>query len=75
MIKKVLLASIRAYRLCISPLLGQSCRFTPTCSEFAYQAISAYGSGRGLFLTVHRLLRCHPFHAGGYDPIENYRRR
>jgi putative membrane protein insertion efficiency factor len=75
MIEKVLLASIRAYKLCISPLLGHSCRFTPTCSEFAYQAIATYGAGRGLVLAVHRLLRCHPFHAGGYDPVENYRRR
>ena len=75
MIHKVLLALIRAYQLCISPLLGQSCRFTPTCSEFAHQAVAAYGTGRGLLLAVHRLLRCHPFHAGGYDPVENYRRR
>jgi putative membrane protein insertion efficiency factor len=75
MIQKVLLASIRAYQLCISPLLGPSCRFTPTCSEFALQAISVYGTGRGMLLAVRRLLRCHPFHSGGYDPVENYRTR
>jgi putative membrane protein insertion efficiency factor len=75
MIQKVLLTSIRAYQVCVSPLLGQSCRFTPTCSEFAHQAISAYGTGRGVLLTVRRLLRCHPFHTGGYDPVENYRHR
>jgi putative membrane protein insertion efficiency factor len=73
MIKGFLLASIRAYQLIISPWTLPSCRFTPTCSEFARQAIAAYGVVRGLVLTVRRLLRCHPFHAGGYDPIDNYR--
>jgi putative membrane protein insertion efficiency factor len=73
MIKGFLLASIRAYQLIISPWTLPSCRFTPTCSEFARQAIAAYGVVRGLALTVRRLLRCHPFHAGGYDPIDNYR--
>jgi len=75
MIQKVLLTSIRAYQLCVSPLLGPSCRFTPTCSEFAHQAVSAYGTGRGVLLAVRRLLRCHPFHTGGYDPVEKYRTR
>jgi putative membrane protein insertion efficiency factor len=73
MIKKFLLASIRAYQLIISPWTLPSCRFTPTCSEFARQAIAAFGVIRGLVLTFRRLLRCHPFHAGGYDPVENYR--
>jgi putative membrane protein insertion efficiency factor len=73
MIKKFLLASIRAYQLIISPWTLPSCRFTPTCSEFARQAIATFGVIRGLALTFRRLLRCHPFHAGGYDPIENYR--
>ena len=73
MIKGFLLASIRAYQLIISPWTPPSCRFTPTCSEFARQAIAAYGVVRGLVLTARRLLRCHPFHAGGYDPVDNYR--
>ncbi|MGD8529355.1 MAG: membrane protein insertion efficiency factor YidD [Syntrophobacterales bacterium] len=73
MIKGFLLASIRAYQLLISPWTLPSCRFTPTCSEFARQAITTFGVVRGLVLTVRRLLRCHPFHAGGYDPVDNYR--
>jgi len=73
MIKGFLLASIRAYQLFISPWTLPSCRFTPTCSEFARQAITTYGVVRGLVLTVRRLLRCHPFHTGGYDPVDNYR--
>ena len=74
MIKGLLLAAIRAYQLMISPWTLPSCRFTPTCSEFARQAIATFGVIRGLVLTTRRLLRCHPFHAGGYDPIDNYRR-
>ena len=73
MIKGLLLAAIRAYQLMISPWTLPSCRFTPTCSEFALQAITTFGVIRGLVLTTRRLLRCHPFHAGGYDPVENYR--
>ena len=73
MIKGLLLAAIRAYQLMISPWTLPSCRFTPTCSEFALQAITTFGVIRGLVLTTRRLLRCHPFHAGGYDPIDNYR--
>jgi len=73
MIKGFLLASIRAYQLIISPWTPPSCRFTPTCSEFARQAIATYGVVRGLVLAARRLLRCHPFHAGGYDPVDNYR--
>lgn len=73
MIKGFLLAFIRAYQLIISPWTLPSCRFTPTCSEFARQAIATFGVVRGLVLTARRLLRCHPFHAGGYDPVDNYR--
>ncbi|MFP3870996.1 MAG: membrane protein insertion efficiency factor YidD [Syntrophobacteria bacterium] len=73
MIRSILLACIRAYQLVISPWTVPSCRFTPTCSEFARQAIAAFGTGRGLVLAIRRLLRCHPFHPGGYDPIDNYR--
>ncbi len=67
--KVVLIFFIRAYRLLISPLLPPSCRFTPTCSEYAMQAIEKYGALRGVYLAARRLLRCHPFHTGGYDPV------
>jgi putative membrane protein insertion efficiency factor len=73
MIKVILLACIRVYQLVISPWIPPSCRFTPTCSEFARQAIATFGAGQGLVLVTRRLLRCHPFHSGGYDPIDNYR--
>ncbi len=67
--KAVLIFFIRSYRLLISPLLPPSCRFTPTCSEYAMQAIQKYGPLRGVYLGARRLLRCHPFHSGGYDPV------
>jgi len=68
-VKVVLIFFIRTYRLFISPLLPPSCRFTPTCSEYAMQAIEKYGALRGVYLAARRLLRCHPFHSGGYDPV------
>ncbi len=73
MIKATLLACIRVYQLVISPWIPPSCRFTPTCSEFARQAIATFGAGRGLVLAARRLLRCHPLRAGGWDPIDDYR--
>lgn len=60
---------IRAYRRYVSPLLGRHCRFYPSCSEYAYEAISRYGVARGGLLAVKRLLRCHPFHPGGVDKV------
>jgi len=68
-VKVVLIFFIRTYRLLISPLLPPSCRFTPTCSEYAMQAIEKYGALHGFYLAARRLLRCHPFHSGGYDPV------
>jgi len=68
-VKVVLILFIRAYKLFISPLLPPSCRFTPTCSEYTIQAIEKYGALRGAYLGARRLLRCHPFHSGGYDPV------
>jgi uncharacterized protein len=68
-VKVVLIFFIRTYRLLISPLLPPSCRFTPTCSEYAMQAIQKYGALRGVYVAARRLLRCHPFHSGGYDPV------
>ena len=60
---------IRAYQICISPLLGKNCRFTPTCSAYALEAIKKYGPGKGLLLSIKRVLKCNPFHEGGYDPV------
>lgn len=67
--KKLLLSLIRFYRRSISPLFPPSCRFVPTCSQYALEAIEKYGVGRGGWLALKRFLRCHPFHKGGwYDP-------
>ena len=66
---KILLLLIKAYRIFISPLFPPSCRFQPTCSQYAHDAISTYGTFKGGWLAVKRILRCHPFHPGGYDPI------
>lgn len=63
------LAAIRFYQRRISPLLGARCIYIPTCSEYAFQAISRYGLARGGLLALRRILRCHPLHAGGYDPV------
>jgi putative membrane protein insertion efficiency factor len=65
----VFLYSIRGYQTLLSPMLGHHCRFTPTCSEYAYQAIKKYGLIKGTFMSFRRILRCHPFHPGGYDPV------
>lgn len=66
---RILLAFIRAYQRFISPYTPPTCRFYPTCSSYAVEAIGRYGAWRGGYLAVRRLLRCHPFHAGGYDPV------
>lgn len=60
---------VQGYRYTLSPLLGPRCRFTPTCSEYALDALGRHGAARGLWLTVRRLARCHPWHPGGYDPV------
>lgn len=60
---------IQAYRGLISPLLGPSCRFYPSCSAYALEAVDRYGALRGSWLALCRILRCHPFHPGGYDPV------
>jgi len=67
--KAVILGLLRAYKLFLSPLLPPACRFVPTCSEYSYEAIARYGVWKGGQLSLHRLLRCHPFHPGGYDPV------
>lgn len=67
--KPVLLALIRCYQFLLSPWLGNQCRFYPTCSEYAQQAITLHGSLKGSWLAGRRLCRCHPWHAGGFDPV------
>ncbi|MEZ4712911.1 MAG: membrane protein insertion efficiency factor YidD [Caldilineaceae bacterium] len=60
---------IRFYQRFLSPLMGSSCRFHPTCSRYTYQAIERYGVGKGIWLGAKRILRCHPWNPGGYDPV------
>ncbi len=65
----LLLLPIRFYQVCISPLTPPSCRFTPTCSEYARQALIKHGPFKGLYLAIRRILRCHPWGGSGYDPV------
>lgn len=67
--RRLLIALIRIYQYLLSPLLGNHCRFHPSCSRYAAEAIATHGAGRGSWLAVRRLARCHPWHAGGYDPV------
>lgn len=69
MSKKVLLFLIRGYRHYISPLFPPSCRFQPTCSQYALEAIERFGVVKGGWLAIQRIFRCHPLHPGGYDPV------
>ncbi len=67
--KQLLLALLAFYRYAISPMLGRRCRFFPSCSEYAAEAVQKHGASRGSCLAVHRLLRCHPWNPGGFDPV------
>lgn len=67
--KWIAVGLLRIYKYALSPLLPPSCRFTPTCSEYTAEAIAKYGMAKGSWLAVKRLSRCHPFCAGGYDPV------
>ena len=66
---KILIGLIVFYQRFLSPLKGPTCRFMPTCSEYAREAVEKYGAGKGLYLAVRRVLKCHPFHPGGFDPV------
>lgn len=67
--KRLLILLIRGYRLFLSPYFGTQCRFYPTCSVYALEALEVHGAARGSWLTVRRLSKCHPLHAGGPDPV------
>ena len=67
--KALLIRIVRLYQLTLSPLLGNNCRFYPSCSHYAVEAIETHGSGRGSILALQRILRCHPWHEGGIDPV------
>ncbi len=69
MIKSIFLGLIRLYQLVISPILGPACRFHPSCSTYAYEAIRLHGCLKGPYLGFRRILKCHPFHPGGFDPV------
>ena len=68
-VARVLVAAVQGYRRFVSPLLGQRCRFAPSCSAYAVEAIARHGAARGSWLAVRRIGRCHPFNPGGHDPV------
>ena len=68
-VRKAVLGLLRGYKWAISPLLPPSCRYVPTCSEYAMEALKRYGALRGGYMAAARVLRCHPFAKGGYDPV------
>lgn len=69
MMQRLLMVLVRGYRLLLSPSIGSACRFEPTCSAYALQALERHGAVRGSYLTLARLVRCHPWCAGGHDPV------
>ena len=67
--RKIVIVILQGYKRFISPLLPSACRFHPTCSEYMLEAVNKYGAARGIWMGTRRLLRCHPFHQGGFDPV------
>jgi hypothetical protein len=67
--QRVLIGLIRFYQVFLSPFMGNQCRFTPTCSHFAKEAVQTHGAWKGAWLALRRIGRCHPWHPGGYDPV------
>lgn len=74
-LQRFLVGLLKAYRLLLSPWLGSQCRFEPTCSRYAIEAIEGHGAARGSYLAARRILRCHPWCAGGVDPVPPFRAR
>ncbi|KQP21603.1 membrane protein insertion efficiency factor YidD [Pseudorhodoferax sp. Leaf267] len=75
MIRRALITLVRGYKLLLSPSLGSSCRFEPTCSSYAIEALERHGAGMGSYLTLHRLVRCNPWCDGGHDAVPQQRPR
>jgi putative membrane protein insertion efficiency factor len=67
--KVLLLLMLRAYQYAIRPLMGANCRFFPSCSDYAREAVERHGAAKGTWLAARRIARCHPYHPGGYDPV------
>ena len=72
--KRVLINIIKAYKSCLSPYIIRSCRYYPSCSDYAIEAVEHYGALKGAAMAIKRLLRCHPFAAGGFDPVQKKER-
>ncbi|MBV9762379.1 MAG: membrane protein insertion efficiency factor YidD [Acidobacteriaceae bacterium] len=70
--QRLLIAALKGYKFFVSPLLPSACRFYPTCSEYMMEAIAKHGAAQGAWMGLKRLGRCHPFHAGGYDPVNEH---
>jgi putative membrane protein insertion efficiency factor len=68
--RRAVLGALRFYKRWISPMLPSACRYYPTCSQYMFQAVEKYGAARGIWMGIQRLARCHPFHAGGFDPVQ-----
>jgi len=68
-VKALLLALLRAYQYAVRPLLGANCRFYPSCSDYAKEAVERHGAYHGAWLAMRRVLKCHPYHPGGFDPV------
>lgn len=69
LVQRFLIGAIRVYQIALSPYFGSQCRFTPTCSEYAKEAVAGHGALKGTWLAVRRIGRCHPYHPGGHDPV------
>ncbi len=72
-VQSLLILLVKGYRLLLSPSLGSSCRFAPTCSQYALDALQTHGAGAGTYLAVRRIVRCHPWCDGGHDPVPSQR--
>jgi len=71
--RKLITTTIRGYQLLVSPFIGNNCRFYPSCSCYAEESVNQYGVLKGVYLTLRRLIKCHRYHAGGYDPVPQHK--